>query len=278
MIVALATLVSCSNDEGTDPGIEDLDDATSEAIVDFVNDDIDNIVIENMNEIRGVGGDANLGQNFNPFRGSGGCAEVSHDEVEQVITVDFGDGCVNDNGVERSGKIIISYTDRRHVPGAVITTTFEDFFVNGHQISGTRTLTNVSDQYDAYRAFNIVVSGGQIAFSDGSTRTFESNRTRIWSVEATSQEVTLTVTGSASGTRRNGVSFSKNIVEPVVFKFSCRQVGVRVAVQGIRSISTDEGTTTIDYGDGTCDNLVTVTHPDGTVEEIAVRNRQRDRG
>lgn len=268
---------SCNNDGDATPVLEDLDDATSEAIIDYVNDDVDNIVIENLDQIRTGGNEANLGERFNAFAGRTGCAEVIHDEANQTITIDFGEGCVNDDDIERSGKILISYTDRRNVPGAVITTTFEDFFVNGNQVEGTRTLTNISDGSDAQRAFNVVIAGGKITFEDGTFRTFSGNRTRIWTIEPSSDEVTLTVTGSSSGTTRDGAAFSKQIVEPLIFKNSCRQVGVRVAVDGIRSITRDGQTVTIDYGDGSCDNLVEVTKPDSSTETVEVENRRRHR-
>ncbi len=268
---------SCSNKDGA-PSIVDLDDVTAEAVVDFVNDDIDNIVMDNIDQIEIQRGTSSDSRRFNPFRDRGGCATRTHDEDAQQIVIDFGDGCVGNDDIERSGKIIIDYTSRRRVPGAVVTTTFEEFYVNGNKVEGTRVLTNTSST-DAVneRSFNIVVTNGRIIFEDGSERTFEADRTRVWSLEETSQEVTLTITGSSSGTTRNGEAFSMEIVSPIVFTNSCRQVGVKVAVQGVRNRSLAGQTTSVDYGDGTCDNLVTVTRPDGTVEEVEIRNRRKRR-
>lgn len=277
LLTMFFSLASCENEGDSAPALEDLDEATSEAIIDYVNDDVDNIVIENLDQIRTGGIEANLGERLVVFNGRTGCAEVTHDEESQTITIDYGEGCINDDDIERSGKILINYTDRRNVQGAVITTTFEDFFVNGNQVEGTRTLTNVSNGSDTQRAFNIVIAGGKITFEDGTSRIFSGNRTRVWTFEPTSDEVTLTVTGSSSGTTRDGVTFSKQIVEPLIFKNSCRQVGVRLAVEGMRSITRDGQTLTIDYGDGTCDNLVEITRADGTVETVEVENRRRHR-
>lgn len=283
LIFGLATIAmffgvaSCDNDGDSTPVLDELDDAASEAIVDYVNDDVDNMIIENLNQISAGGNQANLTDSFNAFRGRTGCAEVTHDEANQIITIDFGEGCISNDDIERSGKIIINYTDRRNIPGAIIVTTFEDFFVNGNQVEGIRTLTNVSDGSNTQRAFNVVIREGKITFEDGSFRTFAGTRTRVWEIEPSSEEVTLTVTGNASGITRNGTEFSKEIIEPVVFKNSCRQVGVRVAIQGIRSMTRNGGTTTIDYGDGTCDNLVEITHPDGSIEVVEIQNRRRHR-
>lgn len=273
---SLLMISACSNEEDT-AGIEEIDEVTAEAVVDFVNDDIDNIVMNNIDQIGGVSGASSDSQRFKPFSDRSGCATKSHQEDVQRIVIDFGDGCVGNDDIERSGKIIIEYTDRRNVPGAVVTTTFEDFYVNGNKVEGTRVLTNTSVTTDAQRSFNITVSNGRIIFEDGSERTFEANRTRTWSANRTSDEVILTVTGSSSGTTRDGDAFSMNITTPIVFKNSCRQVGVKVAVQGVRTLSLAGEIRTIDYGDGTCDNLVTITNADGTVEEKEIKNRRKRR-
>ena len=268
---------ACSNEEGTPDSVVDLDDVTAEAISDFVNDDVDNIVLDNIDDLGRVSGESSDNQSFSPFSDRAGCAVKTHDETAQEIVIDFGDGCIGNDDIERSGKIIINYTDRRRISGAVITTTFEEFYVNGNKVEGTRVLTNISGESDAQRSFSIVITNGRIVFEDGSVRTFEANRTRTWAIESTSREVTLTITGSSSGTRRNGNAFSMEITDPIVFTNSCRQVGVKVAVQGVRSMILAGETRTINYGDGTCDNLVTVTQPDGTVEEIEIKNRRKQR-
>ena len=276
LMAAVLILSACSEDTDLAPETVELDEATAEAVVDFTNDDIDNIVLNNMDGLlRRNGSVVNSTENFNPYGGRDTCAEVTHDETSQTITIDFGEGCSNGDDIVRSGQIIINYTDRRNVAGAVITTTFNDYFVNGNQVEGTRTLTNISDGTPNQRAFRVTVEGGVITFEDGTTRTFQGTRTRTHSLEETSRELTVTVEGSRSGTNRAGNSFSMTITEALVFKHSCRQVGVRVAIQGIRELVRNGETTQIDYGDGTCDNLVTVTRPDGTTETIEVTNRRR---
>ncbi|GAB5526397.1 MAG: hypothetical protein Roseis2KO_42690 [Roseivirga sp.] len=276
-VSAILILSACNDEVDTAAEAIVLDEATAAAVVDFSNDDIDNIVLNNLDAIgtRTGGGEANNGRGFNPYGGRDSCAEITHDETSQTITVDFGEGCSNGDELVRSGQIIISYTDRRNIAGAVITTTFNDFRVNGNLIEGTRTLTNISDGTMNQRAFRVVTENGKITFEDGTTRTFQGTRTRTHMLEETSQELTITVEGSRSGINREGVAFSMEITAPLVFTYSCRQVGVRVAISGVRTLTRDSETTTIDYGTGTCDNEVTVTRPDGTTEIVEVRNRRR---
>lgn len=276
-VAALFLLGACSEEDGT-TAVEELsvEELTSEAVVDFAADDIDNIVMNNMEAINtSIGNVANFGERFNPYRGRDNCATITRDEAAQTITVDFGEGCTSEDGIERSGRIEIHYTDRRNQPGAVITTTFVDFFVNGNQIEGTRTLTNISDGTAFQKAFEITVTGGKITFEDGTFRTFEASRTRTHEIEESSRELTITVEGQRSGVNREGESYSMVITTPLVFKNSCRQVGVRLAVSGVRQFTRGEASASIDYGDGTCDNEVTITRADGTVEVVTVNGRRR---
>ncbi len=277
MASAILMLSACNDDADTTAEAIVLDEATAAAVVDFTNDDIDNIVLNNLDAIasRTGGGEANNGRGFNPYGGRDSCAEITHDETSQTITVDFGEGCSSGDELVRSGQIIISYTDRRNVVGAVVTTTFNDFRVNGNLVEGTRTLTNISDGTLNQRAFRVTMENGKITFEDGTIRTFQGTRTRTHTLEETSRELTITVEGSRSGTNREGVAFSMEITSPLVFTYSCRQVGVRVAISGVRELTRDDQTTTIDYGTGVCDNEVTVTRPDGSTEIVEVRNRRR---
>jgi hypothetical protein len=45
------------------------------------------------------------------------CGIKTHDFENKTITIDFGDGCKGWGGRIRKGKIIITYTDRKFVPG-----------------------------------------------------------------------------------------------------------------------------------------------------------------
>ncbi|MEL6851533.1 MAG: hypothetical protein AAFP92_23630, partial [Bacteroidota bacterium] len=60
-----------------------------------------------------------------------GCPTITHDSVNKVITVDFGTSCTGPNGVVRSGKVIVTYTKRLYIPGAVLNISLDNYTVNG---------------------------------------------------------------------------------------------------------------------------------------------------
>ena len=205
------------------------------------------------------------------------CAVKTHDYVNHIITIDFGDGCIGMFGRERSGKIFIKYTDRIFVTGAVHTITFEDFYVDGKKIEGIRTRTNISTSNDDFLRFSIVLENGKVTWEDGTFATREANweTTRIRTPNPINDERIRT--GSASGINRDGIGYTLEITKAIVWKRECMPIKrVMIPVEGIKVKKFEDGTiVTIDYGDGTCDNLVTITK-DGITETIELQSLRRD--
>ena len=65
-------------------------------------------------------------------------------------------------------------------------------------------------------------------------------------------------TPAASGTNRRGKDYSVQITTPLQYFASCGR-RVHIPVIGVKQVTVDGKAYTVDYGDGTCDNLVTVT-------------------
>jgi hypothetical protein len=195
-------------------------------------------------------------------------------KVENTITIDFGEGCEGPAGRMRKGKIIITYTGRYFEPGSVITLTFEDFYLNGKKLEGTRTVTNLSETIEDYPKHNIKLVGGKITWPDGTTMTRETDRTRTWKRAANPINDEVEIFGTASGTNRRGISYSATVAEttPIVLKRSCWASGVFMPVSGIKVMTrTGRLTITTDFGDGTCDKIVTITIGE-RVKEVDLQN------
>jgi hypothetical protein len=68
------------------------------------------------------------------------------------------------------------------------------------------------------------------------------------------------VQGEASGMNRRGVSYKVTIISTIIWKRACRLRGVCVPVQGLKLIERrDHPDVLVDFGDGECDSLVTIT-------------------
>lgn len=187
------------------------------------------------------------------------CATVTHDKENKTVTIDYGDGCTIRGGRVLSGKIIIVYSERKLVPGASRVVTFEEFFIDEVQVEGTKTWTNVSESLEDNLTFNITLVGGKLSFPDETSATRDADHTKEWLRANNPLNDEFHVDGSAEGSTRNDVRYEVKILETLVFKRACRLERVFIPVSGIKQITHGEDVAIINYGDGDCDNEVTIT-------------------
>jgi hypothetical protein len=178
------------------------------------------------------------------------------------IVLDFGEGCTGPLDNVRKGKIIITFVGRRFMPGSTIVTTFDGYSINDIALGGVRTLTNVSASTEDAPEFEVELEDGTATWPDGTEATREHCFVRKWVREPNPLNDRLEVRQcddadfAASGTNRRGRGYTMTIVEDLVYKRGCP-----IAVSGIKEF-TDVASgkvITVDYGDGTCDRVITIT-------------------
>ena len=203
------------------------------------------------------------------------CAEITHDRDNKSITIDYGDGCTDIRGRFRSGVILISYTDHRSVPGAMRTVTFDNFVIDSVLVEGTRTITNISEDTVGAVVFNVILEGGQLTFPDGTFATREADFTRTWLRGADPMEDEGYREGRSSGINRAGENYTVTIIERIIFKRDCSRRKFFIPVAGVKEVIKGEVVAIVDYGDGECDNLYTVTINGETTEYEFGKGRLR---
>jgi len=273
-IALVLFFVTACQDETENPNqLTDADVtlAENEAVAESTFEDIDDIAYESLLLFESGGRIAD--SEDSPIR----CATKTHDKENKVITIDYGEGCVGKHGRERKGKIIINYTDRRFVSGAVHVITFDDFYVDGKKVEGTRTRTNISDSVEDYLKFRIELSEGKVTWEDGSFATREAvwETTRVRTPNPINDERIRT--GSASGVNREGLTYTVTITKAVIWKRGCLPAKrIMIPVEGIKVKEFEDGTSlSIDYGDGTCDDMVTITK-DGVSKTVELKKHKRN--
>ncbi len=180
--------------------------------------------------------------------------------IHGFITVDFGTGCAGPGGRTRSGILRIEYSGRRFMPGSKLTITFDNYAVNGIKFVGTRILTNISASETAPIAYSVVEDGVILTYPDGTTATRTVAKVRTWIRAANPVQDSWTVSGTAAGTNRKGKSYSMTITKDLVYSRACAVSNkVFIPVQGTKELVVENKTVTIDYGNGECDNIFTIT-------------------
>ncbi len=192
----------------------------------------------------------------------------------KTITIDFGtEGCLVRDSVVKKGKIIINMDAPQNGRAWTKVITFDNYYVNGNKVEGTNT--TVFSRADGHPTWTSTIVGGQITTPEGNIlRTREAIHTRVQTrgidTPRDRTDDAFQLTGNASGTRKDGKTFSWVINEPLVISNNCRWIrnGVKViTLEGQSDI-------TIDYGENVCDNIATVTQ-NGVTKEIKLRGRRQ---
>ncbi len=267
LMAGILVLTACDKDgeiQSVDVSVAEL-----EAAYDDAYEEVDAIV-ESTLSFFDVAGRVAEGEEDEIIR----CGVKTHDFENKTITIDFGDGCVGRGNRMRKGKIIITYTDRKFIPGSTATITFEGFSINDIEVEGIRTRTNVSSTIYDNPSFTITLENGKMTWPDGTFAERNVTHTRTWERSGSPLNDSFVVEGSSEGINRNGVSYTVRIMAPVRYKRACWSSGVFIPVEGIKLVER-EGMedVLVDYGDGTCDNLVTIT-VNGVSKEVEITNRK----
>lgn len=199
------------------------------------------------------------GDNMYSYKTQGYCGTVTNNPGS--IVVDFDTlNCLCNDGRNRRGKVLISYTGNYGDSAETMTITFDNYYVNDNKIEGTEVVTGVANNAMGKRVFEVVVTGkiqvldtlGAIHYNAELTRTWlEGYGTIVWGDDV------FELTGHSFGVDNYNNNVAMRIVEPVLkpTSITCPYLN-----KGIVEVQ-PEGRTFrhIDLGDGSCDADATVT-------------------
>lgn len=186
--------------------------------------------------------------------------------AQKKMILDFGEGCASPSGVIRKGKIIVSYTGRYWIPGTVVTTTFEKYYVDGKKIEGTREVKNNGfNAADKFFTFTTSLKNGKIIWEDGTSRSFDARHIKRVYLPSGDRGIMYAVNGGSKGINREGNAYMAEIIEPLIFMERCVKSGTKVPSKGVLKIVVKEGKSMlINFGNDGCDREVSITRGDRT--------------
>jgi len=171
----------------------------------------------------------------------------------KTIVIDFGTSCTY-NGVTRSGKINIVISDSVRRSGSTATMTFDNYFVNLYKVEGTIVWTNTSTPNT--RSWRRETTGGKITAPDGRywLHSGTKNVTQTAGVNTISWlDDVFSITGNHRVTNSAGRFRDCTVLEALQKKNVCSNIDKgKLKVEGANHYAI------IDFGDGTCDNLATI--------------------
>ncbi len=206
---------------------------------------------------------------------SGEGPSVSIDTTETgypvIITLDYGDSTVLKHGQVLSGIIVVEISGDKKTDGAYRTVTYNGFSIDTVGVEGS-----VSELYSLTSdSATIVSSTGTVILTlpDGGTITRRIEKQRMWiegiDTPLEHSDDVLQVTGKTETSTSAGESFIKEITEPLIKSGDCRHF-----VQGtVQFVQDGVVIAVLDYGDGECDNIATLTTADGESVEIELNGK-----
>lgn len=185
------------------------------------------------------------------------CYQASY--TETGFTVVFAN-CVLNQTDNINGTLEVVYnTD---AGAASFTATYKGFFVGLAEVSGTRSFTLSESGENGYDF--TVQSDMTVRLSDG--RILQESGTRTLSIQL--GETLADISFSISGNWQVSVDdtiYTVSVTSPVAGNLGCGYL-----VSGVMDISKNGLQVSVDFGDGTCDDIVTVIYPNGAVEELTL--------
>ena len=270
LLVAFTALVVTSCSEGEEVIVDnatsevDLKAAEEEAEVDKISDETSIIIeeaylMEESPELK-----SNATDRYLPD-----CVTITVVLVQNMktVTIDFGDGCELRNGNFVSGKIILEY-ERDPGVSAMKSFEFDGFTFNDKSVEGSgsilREKANENGNPQSTRTGDVTVTwpDGTFANKNGTKvrEMIEGQGTSAWG------DNVFLITGNWNFTKRNGTELSATILEALRKELACKFI-----VSGSVELQKNGNTAVLDYGDGACDDLATVTIGD-VVREINLSN------
>jgi len=258
MLLVAVMLTSCDRTEELQQGSDAEEESALESV--SIGDEAADDALEVAYET-----EVNLASTATGREAGNACAVVTHDKENKKIIIDFGDGCVGPHGRQRSGKIIITYSNEIGDSLANRIITFENYFVNHKGVEGTIELRDVSindggNLQSVKRLIDL-----KITFPNGHYIIINGDRTREWLAGAGDGDPAnniFRITGTVTGETNFGRSFTHEITTPIISDWSCAAVGNFARISGVVEMTKLKGYTKrkriVDYGDGTCDNIITI--------------------
>ena len=187
-----------------------------------------------------------------------GCATVtvSAGAFPKNISIDFGTGCSNSvNGITRSGKINVTLSDSLRKSGSVAVMSFDNYYVSGFKKEGTITWTNTSQ--NGIKSWQRKCENGKVTAPDGHYWLHYGIQNVVQTEGSGTPSNLLddvfSTIGSSTVTNSSGISRTAEITQALEKKVVCENID-----KGTIKIQGPAHYAVLDFGDGTCDRMATV--------------------
>ncbi len=186
------------------------------------------------------------------------CYEVSY--TESGFTAVF-NNCVLNGTDNANGTVTVVYSTE---PGtASFTATYVDFYVGDVKLNGSRTFAIIGDPNQNAISFS-VTSDMTAEFADGTVISENGSREVTFTFGDSLETSTYSISGSWE-LQVDQNEYAVTITSPLEGNLSCGYL-----TSGTMEVNKNGLQVTVDFGDGTCDNIATIMYPNGATEDVTL--------
>ncbi|TRX22810.1 hypothetical protein [Flavobacterium franklandianum] len=278
-MLSVAVFIGCNSNESVDGTTTSAaitaDETVINAEIDATVDDVSIIAEDQFDMQKSSGAKTSAGmKSMLPL-----CATITSVLANDTWTrtVDFGtQGCALPNGNSVKGKIIISFSKNFATPIRTISYKLEGFYHNDKLIEGSKTITHELKTSDLLSDIHPVTTHSidvKVTFPDGKIYSRIGTRVREmvegFATMTNWEDYVFKVWGYHITAFPNGSKYTCTTQKttPLLIKMSCK---MPYPVSGVVEIVKNDATATLDFGNGDCDKLATIT-AQGVSKEIVLR-------
>jgi len=194
-----------------------------------------------------------------------GTTSLDTSTLPYLYTIDFGTGCTSVNGKIRSGKIIVTFDNKKMMTiGASANISFQNYEVDGFQIAGDFSIQNNAFNDKGNLVFGLQFDiQGRLESSFNTVSTIKSVSTIEYEwIEGmntpSTEDDQFAANGHFIGKDNNGFDYAMHIQKPIVKSRSttCSPFFISGKIEYTQNNQPD---VFIDYGKGDCDNIAVIT-------------------
>ncbi|MCW5515243.1 hypothetical protein [Muriicola sp. Z0-33] len=176
------------------------------------------------------------------------------------FTVVF-ENCVLNGSDNVNGTLTVTYAVGQE--SATFTATYDAFYVGEIELNGTRSYSVDGNEAEGSFSFS-VTSDMEVTMPNGDTIAENGTRTFGFAFGENLETSTFTIDGNWA-VFHDGNSYAVEVTTTLEGNFSCGYL-----TSGSMDVNKNGLEVSVDFGDGSCDEMVTVIYPNGATEDVSI--------
>jgi hypothetical protein len=259
VVLFIVSLLSSCQDDAEKSGISDQQKKQNVEKVLALREDlnfINRFIEQSTGDVDSEGGRKSVAKSIIArVKDSAPCAAATEEELPDgstLITMDFGDGCLTEDGIEVSGKVVMTF--RNEDLNFSYTLEFIDYSEVGGENDGEVANGTVEGSFlidlEAEEFIQEMEQDLTITYPNGTEASYK-----------IAQRAEMTETGlrvasmTTSGNLADGGTVAMTVTKALIFDFSCEG---DYPLEGEEVLTFQGNTIRVNYGNGTCDEDYTV--------------------